>query len=385
MQEKKLDTHINLISGQPLPNLLPAIDPGLCPRRIIQVVSPDMRQRAEWLHDLLTPRGIRIEQWPVDDPWDIEHLQTRLLELLEREAGEIDRQRIGLNVTGGTKPMSIAAYEACRAYDLPIFYIHPEKDRLIWLHPSDWPAHDLADRIRIEDFLRAHGIHVRGEPGRNVPDSSLLRVSDELIGQIDRYGRALGRLNWLANHVDRNLLSEPVHDDQRLRELIDRFEQHGFLRRQGDRLRFPNEAARFFVNGGWLEYRVFDSVRQLRGDSQTHIHDIVRSIEIERQAGGAAVSNELDVAFLSDNRLHLIECKTRRFKGEGEGSPGAEAIYKLDTLADITGGLQARAMLVSYQDLSGNDRDRARDLGIAVCAGAQLRHLERHLRDFIGH
>ncbi len=385
MPEKTLDTHINLISGQPLPNLLPAIDPGLRPRRIIQIVSPDMRERAEWLRDLLAQRRIRVEQWPVDDPWDIEHLQTRLLELLEQEAEEIGRQQIGLNVTGGTKPMSIAAYEACRAYDLPIFYIHPEKDRLIWLHPSGAPARDLADRIRIEDFLSAHGIHVRGEPGRNVPNPSLLRVSDELIEQIDRYGHALSQLNWLANHVDRNLLSKPVHNVQRLRELIGQFERHGFLRRQRGRLRFPNEAARFFVNGGWLEYRVFDAVRQLRGDPQTHIHDIVRSIEIERQAAGAPVPNELDVVFLSDNRLHLIECKTRKFRGEGEGSPGAEAIYKLDTLADITGGLQARAMLVSYQDLSVHDLDRARDLGIAVCAGAQLRHLEGHLREFIGH
>ena len=125
-------------------------------------------------------------------------------------------------------------------------------------------------------------------------------------------------------------------------------------------------------------------MRQLRRHSDSHIQDIARSVEIERKVAGNAVPNELDVVFLADNRLHLIECKTRQFKGEGEDSPGAEAIYKLDTLADLTGGLQARAMLVSYRDMSGHDRNRARDLGIAVCAGGQLRHLERHLRDFIG-
>ena len=360
------------------------MDPALRPQRIIQLVSRDMRERAGWLRELLTPRGIRVEEWPVDDPWDIEHLQTRMLELLNLEQEQVEEGRIGLNVTGGTKPMSIAAYEVCRAWNLPIFYVHPERDRVIWLHPSDRPAIDLADRIRIDTFLQAHGIQVRGEPGRNIPDSSLLRVSEELIAHVDRYQKALGSLNWLAYGARANQLSAPVDDKGTLRELIDQFEQHGFLARQGDRLRFTDEKARFFVNGGWLEYRVFDAVRQLRRHSDSHIQDIARSVEIERKVAGNAVPNELDVVFLADNRLHLIECKTRQFKGEGEDSPGAEAIYKLDTLADLTGGLQARAMLVSYRDMSGHDRNRARDLGIAVCAGGQLRHLERHLRDFIG-
>ena len=384
MPEQPLDTHINLVSGQPLPNLLPAVDPALRPKRIIQLVSRDMRERAEWLRQLLTPRGIRVEEWPVEDPWDIEHLQARMIDLLNHEHEQIEAGRIGLNVTGGTKPMSIAAYEVCRAWNLPIFYVHPERDRVIWLHPSDRPAIDLADRIRIETFLQAHGIQVRGEPGRNIPDSSLLLVSEELIAHIDRYQKALGSLNWLAYSARANQLSAPVDDKGALGELIDQFEQHGHLVRQGDRLRFADEKARFFVNGGWLEYRVFDAVRQLRRRSGSHIQDIARSVEIERKVAGNAVPNELDVVFLADNRLHLIECKTRQFRGEGEDSPGAEAIYKLDTLADLTGGLQARAMLVSYRDMSGHDRNRARDLGIAVCAGGQLRHLERHLRDFIG-
>jgi hypothetical protein len=350
---------------------------------MIQIVSPDMEQRAAWLRELLQPRGIRVEQWPVDDAWDIEHLQTRMLELLDHESPAVAGQRIALNVTGGTKPMSIAAHESARAYGLPIFYVHPETDRVVWLHPSDWPPRDLADRIRIEDFLRAHGVTVTGEPGRNVPDDSLLQTGQEIIDRIDQYRKPLGSLNWLAGEAQGSLLSPRVEDrDGRLGELIELFEWHGFLEQENQRLRFRDEAARFFINGGWLEYFVFDAVRRIRRQDD-HIHDVARSIEISRQQSGQRVPNELDVAFLRNNRLHLIECKTRKFRGRGEDAPGAEALYKLDTLADLTGGLQARAMLVSFQDIADHDRRRARDLRIAVCGGNQLRHLKQHLEDFI--
>ncbi len=378
-----LDTHICLISGQPLPNLIPAFDPALRPERVIQVVSPDMQQRARWLEELLKPRGVQVDQWPVNDAWDIEHLQERMLELLETERSAADDLRIALNVTGGTKPMSIAAYESCRAYDLPIFYVHPETDRVVWLHPSDRPASELADRIRIEDFLKAHGVQVEGQPGRSVADDSLLQIGEEIIDRLGDYQRPLGTLNWLAQTAQRSLQSEPVPEQGGgLRELIDLFEWHGFLERENGRLRFRDEAARFFANGGWLEYRVFDAVRKIRRQDN-HIHDIAYGIEVAREQGGKTVPNELDVAFLRNNRLHLIECKTRQFRGAGEDSPGAETLYKLDTLADLTGGLQARAMLVSYRDIADHDRARARDLRIAVCAGQQLHHLHEHLKNFI--
>ncbi|WP_295437483.1 hypothetical protein [uncultured Thiodictyon sp.] len=40
-------THLCLVSAQPTPNLTPLLDPGLAPRRVILLVSPDMSRRAE--------------------------------------------------------------------------------------------------------------------------------------------------------------------------------------------------------------------------------------------------------------------------------------------------------------------------------------------------
>ncbi len=406
-------THLLLVSSQPTPNLTPALDPAVRPERVILLVSPDMTQRADWLQTVLARRGIRVERWPIDDAWDVEHIQFRVLELLEAERALVDTGAdsgddrdndndndngiIALNATGGTKPMAIAAFDAFRAYELPIFYVHPERDRLIWMHPSGQPNLDLANRVRLDDFLAAHGTRLISRVDEAVP-AAQRELTDWLVQQNARIAGPLGTLNWLANRAERGLnspeLTRPQMQDADLAELIRRFADAGLIQVRGERLHFPDEAARFYVNGGWLEAHVYGSLRALRSDlasdptgesgAAPRIQDLARSVDIVRDgARGEPVPNEIDVACLAENRLYTIECKTRRWSdGEAHG-PGANALYRLDALGDLLGGLQARAMLVSYRDLADHDLRRAADLRIAVCAGARLPELRAHLRRWI--
>lgn len=376
-------THIYLVSSQATPNITPAMDALTQPQRVILLVSIDMQQRADWLESVLRPRGIKLEQWPIEDPWDIESIQTAVLELLEKEQQHVKQKMIALNATGGTKPMSIAAYEAFRAYDLPIFYVHPERDHLTWLHPSGRPAQALANRIKLESFLQAYGASIDGQPQRNIPQKKHLEIAHTIVEHLSRYQKPLGALNSLAYRASRSLISPPIEWKQEaLDELIDLFASYGFLKRENDKLHFSSEPDRFFVNGSWIEAWVFDQLRKLR-KTDNNIQDCAYNINIERTQFGKPVPNELDVAFLRNNRLHIIECKTARFTvGEGKNATGA--LYKLDSLRDLMGGLQARAMLVSYRDLPDFDVNRARDLGVHTCAGKQLLNLSHHLHQFIG-
>ena len=112
----------------------------------------------------------------------------------------------------------------------------------------------------------------------------------------------------------------------------------------------------------------------------TPIQDVGRGIDVEREVRHQPVSNELDVAFLANNRLYIIECKTRRFQN---GSAGSEALFKLDTLTDLLGGLQARGMLVSFQPLRDADLQRAADLRIEVCWGPDLIELTSRIERWV--
>lgn len=379
-------THLCLVSAQATPNLTPALDPATAPERVILLVSPDMQRRADWLQGVLAGRGMRVERWPVDDAWDVEHLQIRVLELLEREIRAVSTGAIALNATGGTKPMSIAAYEAFRAYDLPIFYVHPERDRLIWMHPGARPAIDLDNRIRLEPFLQAHGTRIQS-CRRDSPVGGRRALAAALAAGAAGSASALGTLNFLAARAQASLTSpllEPRHlRSAVLQDLIDRLVEAGLAERDGDRLRFPDEDARFFANGGWLEEHVHEVIRTLRAEIP-HIQDLARGVDITRETlRGETIPNEIDVACLAENRLYLVECKTRIFDGDEPTSPGADALYRLDTLRELLGGLQAQAMLVSYRDLPARILRRAADLRVRVCAGRRLPELAADIRGWL--
>ncbi|WP_058558330.1 Card1-like endonuclease domain-containing protein [Thiohalocapsa sp. ML1] len=382
----RAQAHLVLVSAQPTPNLTPVLDPAVRPARVVLLVSPDMEQRADWLAAVLVRRGVRVDRWPVEQAWNLEHVQFRVLELLESEPALVERGGIALNVTGGTKLMAIAAFDVFRAYALPIFYVHPGQDRLIWLHPSERPGLDLADRLRLDDFLAAHGATLIAREDAAVPVERRA-LTDWLVAQNERIGRQLGTLNWLAGAAEGTLLS-PALDrrqtrDAALAELLGRFADAELLRVEGDRLRFPDEPARFYVNGGWLEGHVYAVLRELRGEVP-QMQDLARSVQIVRAgARGEAVPNELDVLSLVDNRLYTVECKTRQWGDSQVAGPGANALYRLDSLGDLLGGLLARTMLVSYRVLPDHVLTRAADLRIEVCAGGRLPELPAVLRRWI--
>lgn len=376
-------THLCLVSAQATPNLTPVLDPAVAPRRVLLLVSPDMGERARWLEEVLGSRGIAVSRWTIADPWDVEQIQTRVLELLEAERASVEAGDIALNATGGTKPMSIAAYEAFRAYDLPIFYVHPERDRLIWMSPDGRAPIDLANRLSLAPFLLAHGARVVGGQGNPMPEPPRA-LTEWLVANVRTHGQSLGRLNYLANQAEGGLRSPPMDPqslrDQRLQVLIDRLAAQGLLRVSGKSLVFPDEGSRFYVNGGWLEGHVFDLLRGLRRELP-QIQDLARSLEILRQSPrGDSIPNEIDVACLAENRLYIVECKTRSWR---EGGRGSDALYRLDTLGDLLGGLQARTLLVSYRALPPHDLRRAADLGVTVCAGPRLAELGSALRTWL--
>ena len=376
------DIHLALVSNQAVPNITPALDPTSRPRAVTLLVSPDMHQQAEWLTDVLRTTGIEVSHWPIADAWDIQHIRDRVLDWMAAH----EEERVALNATGGTKPMSIAAYEAFRAMDQPIFYVHPERDRLIWMHPAELPAFDLADKIRLPQFLQAHGATLKRQGSDFGVPESRRRLTETLVRYVKNFEQPLRTLNWAAATAERSLVSEPISraslDHPDWRKLIDLFAAEETLTLEQNRLHFHDEAARFYANGGWLEDHVYGLCLSLK--RSTPIHDVGRSLEVERQGRNDTIPNELDVAFLADNRLYIIECKTARFDQAGrEPGKGADILYKLDTLTDLLGGLQARSMVVSYQQFHDYDRQRAADLRIRVCCGGDLSELPAKIKRWV--
>ncbi|MDQ6964839.1 MAG: DUF1887 family CARF protein [Mariprofundales bacterium] len=367
-----MHTHLCLISGQPTPNLVPLLDRSFRPLQAIFLVSPDMREQAEWLKAAVQPSGVKVMMHEINDPWSVEQVREVVLALLAAHGSD----EVALNATGGTKPMSIAAYEVFRGLDLPIFYVHPEKDRVIWMHPADRCAFNIEDRVRLPQFLQAHGVEVRAATHTAMPRHHR-KLCEDLVAQVSRFSTPFATLNYMAWTAGQTLEAE-IPSDKRgwkaLADLIDRFADVGLLQRSGRRIIFSDEEARFFVNGGWLEQQIFSLLWEIKKGGDVGIHDLAQGVEVSR----SGVCNELDVALLLNNRLHLIECKTKRVQ-----QGGADMLYKLDALTGALGGIKARSLLVSYHPLSKADQRRAHEAKIAICTGNALHGLEGYLRRWI--
>lgn len=378
----RAEAHVCLVSAQATPNLAPLLDPAFAPQRLVMLVSPEMRERARWLADVVRPRGIAVEQIDVPDPWDMHDVCDRLVTWLD-ELG--DAASVALNVTGGTKPMAMAAQQAFAMADLPVFYVHQERDEVLWLTPRR-PSRRLAGGLKLEPFLHAHGWQVtRRPPWPRVP-TALRQLTEELVLQAGSLQEALGKLNWYAHQCEGQDRLEVTVESADLGHagfaaLIGKFADAGACRLEGGRLRFPDEEARFFCNGGWLELHVAATLEGLR--DRAGLQDLAAGLKVrtlDNRLRGDAGSNELDVVFLVRNRLHIVECKTRSFR---ERHSAAEAVYKLDALTAM-GGLNTRGMLVSYRNLSDGDRQRAQDLGIRTVVGSALANLRDELLRWIG-
>jgi len=376
-------SHVCLVSKEATPNITPILDPAIRPKKVILVVSKEMQIAASHLSQVLKKDGqVSVSTWMIDDAWDIEHIRTRLMELLETLEGTV-----ALNATGGTKPMSIAAFDVFNAYDKDIFYVHPHKDELFWLSPTERPSINLANKAKLQHLLMASGAAIESR-GKVSVAPSWKALTDQLIQHINAYAKPIRTLNFFAHGAERHLKSDNIQRElnrwPEFAHLLDLFEAANILKIESGCIIFADESARFFANGGWLEQHVYGEILTLKKQT-TGIQDVSQSLSVSRQmAKGAPIRNELDVALLAENRLYVIECKTKRFKYKDvQKNSGQDSIYKLDTLKNLYGGLNGKGMLISYLPLSKYDKTRAKDLKIEICEGAQIQQLKLILKKWL--
>jgi Card1-like endonuclease family protein len=385
--------HFCLAFDPVIANITPILDTRFRPEEVILLVCPERQQQAKWLQDALESLRIKVSLCEFREPLDVAHIRNKIQVCLDSHPKKTE---IALNITGGTRLMSIAAYDVFKENNNPIFYIDPSSDQIIWVHnPQNFPQVDLKDKIQLPAFLLTHGVTLKSDAGPTPISGNTRSVTAELIRQIEKYSAPLSFLNGLASSAEHRLYTNynPAlfkGENDCLQQLVELFKRFNLIKVLNGTMTFTSEAARFFVNGGWLEEHTYNCVCKLRDElkkdltGEELIQDLRRSMCVEKMQKEQVIKNELDVAFLADNKLHIIECKTKRLdRDAGPHADGAEVLYKLDTLRDHIGGLQAHAMLVSYKPLKKEHLWRATDLGIEVCQGKDIQNLPQRLGEWI--
>lgn len=378
---KKFKTHFCMVSKQAAPNLLPLLDDDLKPEKVVLLVTPQMQEVANHLEQVIKPRGIKVIQQDFVIHDNFAEMESQLISFIENEPAN----EIALNVTGGTKWMAIAAQEVFRMNGSAVFYVNVEDDKVLFLNGSP-ASHTLSQRIDLKNYIQAYGYEFRQKTHASGLPAHLKDLCQQLVLKVEEWQGAIGQLNLLASEAERkNSLTVSLgplikQQDPQLSVLLNECLTAGVLKKQKqDEITFSDVTSRSFANGGWLEDYVNSTLNSLKAEGV--IQDTPKLNQHIQRIGGTS-HNEVDVCFMARNRLHLIECKTKRMSGKGTAEMAADTAYKLDSISDL-GGLGTKSMLISYRPLNKADQQRAKDLRIKVVQGEQIQQLKSTLREWI--
>lgn len=388
-----------IATGQNAANIQPLSEATLRPDIVCIAVTEGMKDQLAPLKEQIKALGLGID---VEDPLYLPNeLDVGALEnsfstwLLEQHAGD----EVLINLNGGLKTITVAAYKVFSALGARIFYGHKD-GQVVWLDQPLASAMHLNPNIKLPAYLRIYQYEIADRQALSDIDNTYKNYAREMLNYLrhdfNQRCHAISQLNWLAKPVidsvntyerqqkNQKAVSLPVlrvekpqynHTLQELYQAIPHIEQVFTL--SSAKLHFTSMESARVVAGGWLDILVADSLRSLCRDVSLNV-----SFSKSTQRQGKSTYNELDVMALAGTQLLIVECKTVNWQSSNETSP-LEAIYKLAALSDL-GGLNTRTLFVSLYDLPSTALTRAAENNIEVIAGKRLLELSSVLQRWIG-
>lgn len=373
--------HVGIIDQDPIRLITPLLDSRAVNTHMVFIGDNSQKDMFLRLNKVLQHHRIDSEFFEIPPDANTSLIKASVHSL----ASELKARgkKIVMNASCGLRHRLLSVYEVFRSYEWPIFVVEPNSDQLCWLYPDTEADGQVQDNITIADYLTVFGARGEFNDIELSPklDQTLRELGQRWASNALELGPGLATLNYLATTCRKEQkldveLSTKQQGYRELNMLISDLVDMGIASYKNGVLSFADEDARRFANGEWLENLVHSTVRRIQKHMPT-IQDRSLNVQVYRQLGAREVRNELDVACVVNNKLHIIECKTKGMRDDGD-----DTLYKLESLTDLLGGLQARAMLVSFRPLRYNDITRAEDLGLALIGPEELKDLEKYLTNW---
>jgi len=366
-----------LVSRQTLQNLLPILH--YRPRRVFFLSTREEDASRVALEAVLRERGVTCEPPVYVDAYDPGNIAQVCADIRDRLRGE----QLRINLTGGTKVMSLAAYRVFAQTDCEIIYTDTLHARLLVLHPEGRAPEPLRADLDILTYLRANG-HLAAPRllpswgthpalsafiGKHI--AALAPLLWTLRGRLGQGSELYARLLFvrkqgkgLQSLKGRPLLGMTAEAER----LLALGKEAGLIQRSRVTPEFveislTDSPARAYFCGGWLEEYV-EGVARNSGFDQ-----VVRGVSLRWNDRAAEEKDELDVVILHCYRLHVLSCKTGAYK---------DHIYELESLSQRAGGLFTSAALVisdERRSVTPALRTRLDELRVSLWTAEDLPHL----------
>jgi hypothetical protein len=385
-----------LVSDQTIPNILVAAQ--LYPDFLLFISTADMEKKckSKAILDTLKVRGqdysgayhtLEVAEDSIID------CQNKISQWLAQSEEEY---QFFVNLTGGTKLMSIAAFDLFTDFGSQMIYVPISKNQ--YLTPFPKRRHlaptALGARLSVAEYLTAYGFSITNR--KNLENQKQQATARESTTR-HLYANYTA-IRPLLNALRSVLPAKKTKALKRGHELkfnpppsnaaTDEFIAMMAFEPKGSTIsKVIHESEWNYLRGGWLEERVFLAMRE------------VLSPEISVELGISYTDmqgnqNELDVLCACDNVLYLVECKSLgAIEGSEEIMGGTinDFLYKLGVLRQQF-GLTPRAFLATTAEevfdskgkLEPRILERGRQLRIQVIPLVNTPDLEGYFRSVFG-
>jgi hypothetical protein len=387
-----------LASGENQPNLIPAItrlssDPGFKADAALILASKSMQKQAGVLKYALEHSGVgSVHVYPEICPdFDLKTIREWANEKAEEIAANYQDNRRILNLTGGTKLMTIAFLEAFQNCGTEIIYCDTEHGRIEYIDNTEHDPKLPVNVLKLKSCLAAQGYGFRNEN----PDTAGINAREELTrkfaGKAHKIDRFIQSLNKAWYRYDTNKeISAKVETDRLGKEgkiLINDILALNLLKPDHS---FQDESAARYLGGGWLEEWCWiigkeleenEPGKRLKGD-RWGINLKVDFLDTHATPGrNSAPLNELDAVYIHRNRMLLIECKT----GTQVRTDSQNILNKLEALGQQFGGRLNTKWLLSARRISPTAQawERARNYRIRIVEPHEIASLKEKIQEWM--
>ncbi|MDD4268942.1 MAG: DUF1887 family CARF protein [Pirellulales bacterium] len=344
-----------LLSAQHVPNLLSVHH--YQPDRLVLIESHGMQKKRAAANLLAAlklggldyanqPGGERSHVEPLENEDDLEAIRRALRQAYARYPGA----EWLVNVTGATKPMSIATYDFFNGLirrgvlSGQLLYTNmSQPERIIDL--ENHSAVTCTHRLSIKQFLAGYGFESR-KADRKLAEAEararswwecsraiaqrqgtepVLALSDEERGR----ARSRRGFDLKPGHVHPTCV--PV-----LKPFADCF---SLQIKNGELCGKIDKYAGDYLTGGWLEAFLWGVLDRQAGD--LGIWDVRLGMDIGRV--GDATGNDFDVSFMRANGLCMIECKS----GSQAHDPQGDVLYRIEAVIRQFRALRVQSWLAT--------------------------------------
>lgn len=333
-----------LLSDQAIPNLASIIHYN--PDKIVFLVS-NRAEKEQFDTKILNSLAVRNIVFSNADLFKISvHNENSILDV-QNALAKINEfvnltDELIVNITGGNKPMSIAAYNYFSVKNASIIYINNNN----FINSKT----DLSEQFRpqkpidCQEYFLAYGFKYKCVDSSNLEDPKDIQKANSTVIEIARHFEHDDLIVFPGNETETKKRWDKFRDkggkinedfqwntnlDKEIVKTLEKCSDNGFF----------SSFWADLLTGGWLE--LFIKNLLTRHQNELKIHDVQKRIETSKGLG--IVPNELDVVFMKGTTLNIVECKTGK---QEQGAP-VDVFYKLEAIKKQFGALQINSFLVT--------------------------------------